>query len=501
MRELVDALERHRDHEIACFEGGRVVRRPYAQLRDDVRVAVAALRSAGVGARDHVGLCGANSYRWMVLDLACIELDAVSAAIAPDTAALRGTQALCDELDLALLITDAPAPTTDERHICGFASDEIAGAVARRADPEPVPADAFTMAFSSGTTGTPKAILMSAEGTLDAVAEYDRQLGFRESDSIFVVLPLSAFPQRLMGYIALLCGFDIQLATVADLMSAAVAMKPTIVVGPPAFFEPLEARYRGLAAAGEQPRAGVEAFGGNVRLALTGAAPAQATTITTLNDAGFPLVEFYGMTEVSVISWNLPGHNRPGSAGRELRPGLVRLAADGEITVRVSPQRSHGYYRDPALTERTYGADGWVATGDLGRFDGEWLYVTGRKKSVIVTRGGYKLQPEPIEQALCADPAVAHAVVLGGEHARVLTAVVSLSGADGGDAAHRLREIVQRHNGMLPEPARIARLVVAGVGFTPGNGLLTRTLKVDRDAVSAALASTTDQPWTVLSVD
>ncbi|MFL6130546.1 MAG: AMP-binding protein [Mycobacteriales bacterium] len=489
MRDLIARLRSRPDLHINCFADGQVVHRTFAELYEDVLATAGALRAAGLRPRQHVGLCAPNSYDWVVADLAAIELDAVSVALAPEYAVTMSTEELVKRFDLALLLLAADEHArrqADAPEVAAFGS--LGAARARDTAPSPTPADTFTLAFSSGTTGAPKAILMSTSGTVDAIEEYDRQLGFRPSDSIFVVLPLSAFPQRLMAYTAIHCGFGIHLASVPDLFAAAGALQPTIVVGPPAFFEALELRYRPRIRAGEPVTPGPEAFGGKVRLALTGAAPARKESIELLNGVGFPLYEFYGLTETSVISWNLPGASRPGSVGRLLRPGTVRLAADGEILVRLTPPRSSGYYDEPD-GGLTYRPDGWIATGDVGRFDGDYLHIVGRKKSVIITRAGYKLQPEPIERALCAEPAAAHAVVLGGEHAPVVTAVVSVRADEvGAETAGRLEEILGGCNDALPEPARVARLVVTERPFTVANGLLTRTLKVDRAAVAALLA-------------
>ncbi|GGK63223.1 AMP-binding protein [Nocardia camponoti] len=491
MRELIDRLKSCPDREINCFSAGLVNRRTFADLYNDVMAMASALRVAGVSERQHIGICGQNSYEWVVSDLAAIEIGAVSVAFAPEHAAQLSTDDLVAQFDLSLLLLSADEynrrlPETSAVTTFG----DLDKVTAVPIGPSSVPLDTFSLAFSSGTSGTPKAIMMSTAGTIDAIEECHRQLSFRASDSIFVVLPLSAFPQRLMVYIAIWCGFDIHLASIPDLFAASRALRPTIVVGPPAFFEALVMRYRDEHRDGATITLGPEAFGGNVRLALTGAAPARKESIEFLNEVGFPLYEFYGLTETSAISWNTPAAHRPGSVGRLLRPGIVKLESDGEILVRMVPPRSHGYYGEPSANASTYLADGWIATGDIGRFDGDYLYITGRKKSVIITRAGYKLQPEPIEQALCAETSVAHAVVLGGEHAPVVTAVVSVH-PNGvcEQISERLNQILDERNGELPPPARVVRLVVTRQPFTTQNGLLTRTLKVDRGAVAAMLAN------------
>ncbi|MFF7249398.1 AMP-binding protein [Embleya sp. NPDC008237] len=509
----MDRLEAYPRRELWFHQGRELVRRPYAKVHEDVLAACAALTAAGVAAGTHVGLLGENSYDWIVTDLALIRLRAVSVALPVEGNRARTEEELRAAYHLGLLLMspgEHARRRPEQPWVAPLGAVDGATMTAPRTG-TPVPdADAFTLVFSSGASGNPKCIMMSARGTVAAMEEYAVQLRVSARDAIFVVLPLTAFPQRLMVYLAIWCGFDMRLADIPRMHRALTEMKPTLVVGPPAFFDIVESRYRGLPEADRRraerlrrltgliplrgPRQRVRQrlfrdlhtlFGGRSRLLITGSAPARRSTLRLLEELGFPLHEFYGMTEVSVISWNLPGRTRHGSVGRPLLPGTVRLADDGEILTRFDPPRSVGYYAaDARDAAGTYRPDGWVATGDLGRFDGGYLYVTGRKKSVIITRSGYKLQPEPAEQALAEHPDVAHAVLLGGEHAHVITALVSLRRPADDELRNGLERIVDDVNRTLPEPARIARLLCTEAEFTPANGLLTRTMKPDRAAIA-----------------
>ncbi|MGW2365306.1 AMP-binding protein [Streptomyces sp. NPDC001667] len=507
---LVDHLAEYPRRELWCYRGREIVRHSYARVHADVLAACAALESAGVVAGTHVGILGGNSYEWIVADLALIRLRAVSVALPVETHRDTPPEELRAAYGLGLLLMSrsehtrrAPGPSwTAPLDDLGAAAVAPGGA---HAVPGP---DVFTLVFSSGSSGRPKCVMMSAPGTVATLEEYAVQLRLDASDAIFVVLPLTAFPQRLMVYLAVWRGFDIRLADVPRLHPALKAMAPTVIVGPPAFFETVENRYLALPPA-ERRRAdrlrrltgliplrivrqrlrrrlfadAHAQLGGRARLLLTGSAPARPATLRLMEQLGFALHEFYGMTEVGVISWNLPGRTRHGSVGRPLLPGTVRTAEDGEILVRFDPPRSVGYYGD--RDDGTYRPDGWTGTGDLGHFDGLYLHLTGRKKAVIITRSGYKLQPEPAERALAGLPGVAHAVLLGGEHAHVVTAVVSLSGPADDKVRTLLDRTVEDLNRTLPEPARIARLFCTEEAFTAAEGLLTRTLKPDRAAIAA----------------
>jgi long-subunit acyl-CoA synthetase (AMP-forming) len=146
--------------------------------------------------------------------------------------------------------------------------------------------------------------------------------------------------------------------------------------------------------------------------------------------------------------------------------------------------QSPGYLNDEEEQALTFlGAKG-VATGDIGRFDKDgYLYIIGRKKQIIITQGGYKLQPEPIEREIerCFD--VSRVVLFGGGELPVLVALVCLQGEDSAEARHRVREHIDHINLKLPPPSRIGRTVFTPIAFTRENGLLTRNLKINRPAV------------------
>ena len=138
------------------------------------------------------------------------------------------------------------------------------------------------------------------------------------------------------------------------------------------------------------------------------------------NEFGYAVIQGYGLTETApAITITHPFKIRHGSVGQPLPGAEIRLAADGEILVRganVSP----GYYRNPQATEQSFAADGWLRTGDLGKFDAEGnLIFVGRKKDVIVTADGLNVYPEDVERALAPEPGVKEAAVVGREASAV----------------------------------------------------------------------------------
>lgn len=162
-----------------------------------------------------------------------------------------------------------------------------------------------------------------------------------------------------------------------------------------------------------------EGFGGRVKMMIAGAAAIDPNVVADFNAMGFHMLQGYGMTECSpIIALNPYNAAKPASAGLPL-PGtelyIDEPDADGigEIVCR-SDSVMLGYYKDPEETAKVLSADGWLRTGDYGRLDEKgYLYITGRKKNVIVTKNGKNVFPEEVEYYLCKSPYVKEAVVSG----------------------------------------------------------------------------------------
>jgi len=239
-------------------------------------------------------------------------------------------------------------------------------------------------------------------------------------------------------------------------------------------------------------------LGGRLRIAASGAAPLGPELARFYASIGMPLVEGYGLTEGGVTCLNPLDRPKPGSIGKPL-PGVeLRLADDGELLIK-SPTLFSGYYKDPVSTASVL-RDGWLYTGDIAEFDSDgYVYITGRKKELIVSSNGKKIYPARIEVLFKTEPIV-NQVVLIGDRLPFVTALVTLNvphaetlkdvGKDGGEklaeappVLDEVRKAVARVNRQLAPFEQIRKFRVLERDFSIESGELTPTMKVRRNRV------------------
>jgi long-chain acyl-CoA synthetase len=236
-----------------------------------------------------------------------------------------------------------------------------------------------------------------------------------------------------------------------------------------------------------------------MRYAVSGSAPLNPVVARFFYGLGLPILEGYGLTETSPVLCVMPLRDvRFGTVGPPI-PGVeLKIADDGEILAR-GPNVMVGYYNRPEETAQVL-ADGWFHTGDIGSLDEKgYLRITDRKKEVIVTSGGKKIAPQPIEQRLRAHPLVSEAVVLGDrrhfpsvllipERAALAAALGiavddALARIGSADVRQRFQAIVDAVNRDLAQFERLKKFELIGDEWTVANGTLTPTLKVKRRVI------------------
>ncbi len=408
-----------------------------------------------------------------------------------------------------------------------------------------------TLIYTSGTTGPPKGVMLTHANFCTNIVSALQVLSIGPEDHCLSAAPLSHSFERMAGHYTMLhAGTTIHYAeSVEQIPSNLLEARPTVMIFVPRLYEKLYARVLENAMASgalkrriffwarrnaerwadltlaKQPIPAWLATkkkladrlvfsklqartGGRIRFFVSGAAPLNAEIAKFFFAAGLPVIEGYGLTESSpAITVNLLEGIRPGSVGPPI-PGVeVRIASDGEVLAR-GPNIMRGYYKKPDATAEAVDAEGWLHTGDIGELDEDnYLRITDRKKDLIVTAGGKKVAPQPIENMIKTSRFVANAVMVGDKRKYpVLLIVPDLEtvrawaterGLPDADDAELLRvpdvtaKLEREVMGTLRDlasfemPKKIAYLPK---DFTIEAGEMTPTLKVKRSVVEAKYA-------------
>jgi long-chain acyl-CoA synthetase len=401
-----------------------------------------------------------------------------------------------------------------------------------------------TLIYTSGTTGPPKGVMLSHENLAWTAQCALDMVETGPDDTSVSYLPLSHIAEQMFTlHVPATCGAQVYFAeSLAKIADNFKEVQPTVLFGVPRIWEKFyegvkakmalatgfkakmagwaretgeavnELRNRGEEPAGWlgmkynffKPRVYVkvkEALGlSKARVCVSGAAPISAEVIKFFSGLDVMIREVYGQSEdTGPTSFNLPGRTKIGSVGPAI-PGVeVKIAEDGEILVK-GKNVFMGYYKEKQATDETL-IDGWLHSGDLGKFDSEgYLHITGRKKDLIITAGGKNIAPKNIEAALKDHPLIGEAVVIG-DRRMFLTCLISLEperatefaaehGLDS-DKLHdspQLRGILQEHmdvvNKELARVEQVKKFTILKKAFSIDGGELTPTLKVKRKVVN-----------------
>ena len=401
-----------------------------------------------------------------------------------------------------------------------------------------------TIIYTSGTTGEPKGVMLTHANLVANLKAGAAALDVSENDVALSFLPLSHAFERMVAYVYLYCGVTTIFAESFDTVARDIALvRPTLVTGVPRVYEKIHTRVLEKGQSGSGFRSALfrwavkvansrgrtaltgksagpvgalqaaladrlvfakirEGVGGRLRYLISGSAPLPPSIAEFFHGVGLPIIEGYGLTETApILTVNPADAPRLGTVGRAL-PGVeLRIAEDGEILAR-GPNVMSGYSNKPGATADVL-RNGWFHTGDIGIIDEQgYLRITDRKKDVLVTSGGKKIAPQPIEAVLKRSPLVSEAVILGDRRKYAAALIVPDFGAlerrlkDLGrpmasraelvarpDVVALYQEIVDGLNRELSQFERIKRIAVLPSEFSVESGELTPTLKVKRKVV------------------
>ena len=556
---VLEAGERYGGAAMRFVDNDRWTELSYDEAVTAAREIAGGLIDQGVEPGDRVAIFSDTRPEWTLADLGVILAGAIAVPIYQTSSAEEARHVLSDseakvvfveneellktareagrELDVGLYIVFDDADLDKLRKRGREHLDEVHERV------EGIDADdVFTIIYTSGTTGPPKGCVLTHgnyranAGMLEEIAEIG------EDSVVFLFLPLAHALSRMTQMVALDLGACIgywrgeKEALLDDLRE----LKPTHFPAVPRIFEKIyerahaeadgrvkgkvfesavevgrEVRHRQRLGEtiGPALRAEYELldrrvlskvrdlFGGNLKYALTGAAPVKKEMLEFFDACGVLILEGYGSTETSaVVSANAPDDFKFGTVGKPLPRTDVKISegdgddAGGEILVR-GPHVFQGYHGLEDETEEVLDGDGWFHTGDLGEIDDEgFLTISGRAKEIIVTSSGKNITPSNIEQKIAASPAVSQAIVIGDDRP-YLVALVAADGDDESDEDERrnaIQKAIDEANKELANIEQVKKFAILPRELSQEEGELTPTLKVKRDKVQESFKDEID---------
>ena len=221
-----------------------------------------------------------------------------------------------------------------------------------------------------------------------------------------------------------------------------------------------------------------EQFGGNLKAFISGGGALDKEVGCFLNAIGLPTLQGYGLTETSpVVSCNSINEIRVETVGKPFRGNLVKIANDGEILVK-GENVMLGYWNNEEETNKVL-KNGWLSTGDIGEFDGEFLKITDRKKDIIITPGGDNISPIKIESDLNKSNYIEQSLVYG-ENKPYLVCLIVLSSEYKNIKNEEIKIEIEKINKNLSKIEKIKKFFVIKNQFTIENNMMTPTLKLKR---------------------
>ena len=476
---LFEALAGNHSNSLEYYVGDDIHVKTFQELYADVLELAGGLEVLGIRPGQRVGLWSENDYFWVVLDLACLALGAVSVPFHASITDMNVPEAICT-FELAALFTASELHVPDGESVATMPRPSVgeSGRVPRPRELAPwEPSSPFTILFTSGTTGIPKALELKVKSVTDFLDTANRLFELRPDDRVIVFMPLSHFGQRSYIYAAIILGFDMTLVPAAGVFAAFRRSRPTLLVAVPFFFDGLYRAFR-TATSPEPLR---RFLGGAMRLMITGSAPIRREVLEFFARMGFEVYEGYGTTESGLITLNHPGAFRLGSVGQVFPNKEVCIGDGGEVLVRGEFCWADRYLHQPDdVNAEVFGGDGYIHTGDIGHFDADgFLHLTGRRKEMMVFSNGSKAHPSEIESRLQRHDEVLQACVFSAADS-VCAVIVPSDGV----VSEQVHSIVEGANTLLPDYARIQRYVISPEPFSSDNGLLTASLKLNRPLVA-----------------
>jgi len=538
------------------------------QVEEEIRATAKGLVAAGIAIGDRVAIMARTRYEWTILDFAIWYAGGCVVPIYETSSAEQVDWILNDSASVGLIVE---TPTHKElvnsvlpshtKHVWVMTDDVLStlrktGAqisddeIDRRRNAL-VPDTLATLIYTSGTTGRPKGVQLTHGNFLAEcgnVVEGASDLFLKPGGSTLLFLPVAHVFGRMVEIGAIHAGLHLAHCSdpVGRLQPDLASFKPTFVLAVPRIFEKI---YNGAEAKADAAGKGKifrkaaevaiayseakdkrgfnplltlqhglfdklvyskirTAVGGKVEAAISGGAPLGARLGHFYRGAGITILEGYGLTETTAgATLNLTKNIRVGSVGRPVPGTTIKIADDGEVLIKGDIVM-RGYWQNDGANQEVF--DGpWFKSGDLGRLDDDgFLYITGRKKEIIVTAGGKNVAPAVLEDRLRAHPLVSQCMVVGDNQPFIATLItidqdmlkgwIAANNKTGAtidalindpDLIAVIQTAVDEANKAVSKAESIRKFTILAQDFTIAGGELTAKLSLKRHVISQKYAS------------
>lgn len=428
-----------------------------------------------------IALAADNGDHWLAADIACLRSQKPCIPLPHFFTPAQNRWAV-DSAGVDALLTDQPA--LPQWQALGFTV--VQGAVGkltcllRAASVVGLPADTAKITFTSGSTGNPKGVCLSQaaqEAVAGSIAGLMAELGVQRH---LCALPLPVLLENVAGfYAAMLAGIECVAPSLA-----AVGWQGSSQWDARAFLQCVaDERIESAIILPQMLKALLPLLGqfdtSSLQMVAVGGARVAPDLLDIARIQGLPVYEGYGLSECSsVVCFNRPGADKPGTVGKPLPHASVRINADGELEVAGSYYQ--GYLGEAGCEKRS-----WLPTGDLASIDREgYVTITGRKKNLLISSFGRNVSPEWVESELLGQGGILQAAVFGEARPWLSAVLVAPQLSD-----TALQQAVDKANAGLPDYARIGHFIRATTPFLPANGMSTSNGRNKRDAIASHYAA------------
>ena len=538
----------------------------------EIRSVAKGLIASGIAFGDRVAIMAKTRYEWTVLDFAIWYAGAVPVPIYETSSAEQVDWILTDSAAVAIIVeTPAlvelvrPVMPASCKNLWNITDNALATLTAAGKSVSDVeiskrrealkPETLATLIYTSGTTGKPKGVHLTHGNFLSEcgnVVNGASDLFLKPGGSTLLFLPVAHVFGRMVQIGAITAGLHLaHCSDITKLPTDLGTFKPTFVLAVPRIFEKI---FNGAEAKAEAAGKGKifhkaadvavaysiamdskriapllklqhglfdklvyskirAGLGGRVEAAISGGAPLGERLGHFYRGAGIRVLEGYGLTETTAgATLNLSWAHKVGSVGKPIPGTTIKIADDGEVLIK-GPIVMKGYWQNDAANAEVFTSDNYFRSGDLGKLDSEgYLYITGRKKELIVTAGGKNVAPAVLEDRLRSNPLISQCMVVG-DNKPFIAALITLdpdsikpwavaNKKEGASIAELAKDptllaviqtAVDETNKAVSRAESIRKFTVLPVDFTIAGGQLTAKLSVKRHVVAQQFAREIDE--------